>query len=100
MNNDRRVHAYTSQWKIVRYERAGKWYVEWVGSGTAPEFVLHEPHQNNPLRVNRQGRVAVSVGMAAWVASKLGAAVYFDLPGGRTFDARIMEQRHWAAVRG
>lgn len=74
--DDRRVHAshYEGE-EIVRYERAGKWYIELV-----------EPSQHAPARKH------VGIGEAVTRALEIrlmGGTVHFGVPGGSAFDARV-----------
>lgn len=67
---DRTVHAENDQVAIVRYDRAGKWYME--------------PKQ--PGRSRRH----VGVGSAAAEAAKTpDMTIHFGLPGGQAFDRRV-----------
>lgn len=66
---DRTVHAECEGFEVVRYERAGKWYVE----------------PKNPARA------ATHVGVAeaaerAYACAVLGGKVHIGLRGGATFD--------------
>ena len=72
---DRTVHAVTYKGiEIVRYERAGKWYLEWPSGSMIP--CKH-----------------VGVGDAARTAVEHGQTINFGLPGGKTFDARVRRLR-------
>jgi hypothetical protein len=66
---DRTVHgldiAMGDAWEIVRYDRAGKWYIE---------------HPDGR-------RVRVGVNYAARAAAK--GEAYLNRPGGQIFDARV-----------
>lgn len=71
--DDRRAHGTTADGgEIVRYDRAGKWYVEYPDG---------------------QPRRAVSVGSAALLATRPGAEVRRGVPGGGRFDALIKRMR-------
>lgn len=78
MSDDRTVHGHSmwpsDPWDVVRYDRAGKWYIE-HGDGR---------------------RVRVTVNHAA----KVAARNHFNpgLPGGRTFDALVRKYRSEAAA--
>lgn len=88
--SDRTVHAATENWEVVRYDRAGKWYVEWVGApgqhpGTiGPEYLL--------IRVNNNGRAAVDIHDAVTAAIGLGCVHYSGRPGGLAFDRKFEER--------
>ncbi len=70
---DRRVHARTPRLaEIVRYDRAGKWYLEWPGD-----------------REWSAGRAALSLEAAAQIACEPGVQVRLGVPGGLRFDARV-----------
>lgn len=70
--NDRVVHGVTADGgEIVRYDRAGKWYVEWDS---------HRP------------RRAVSVASAAALATMPGAKAYPGRDGGARF-SKIVRDR-------
>jgi hypothetical protein len=67
MPADRTVHARTAVGdEIVRYDRAGKWFIEYAGS-------------------RRQITLAEAVGIATWP----GATVFTGLPGGGAFDRKV-----------
>jgi hypothetical protein len=67
--NDRRVHGHTDDGgEIVRYDRAGKWYVEYPRARMIP--------------CRR-----TTLGEAAFLATRDGADAIRGLPGGRAFDA-------------
>lgn len=83
---DRRVHAENRQWEIVRYDRAGKWYVEWVGDGPPPSWV-GPAHLN--IAVNGAGRAPVTVRQAAVAAVGLSAHHWPGRPGGGSFDRAV-----------
>jgi hypothetical protein len=84
--SDRTVHAYTDEWEIVRYDRAGKWYAEWVGIEAHPVFVVGTDHRTF---VNSQGRAPLTVSTAAMCAKRLEATINYERPGGRTFDRLV-----------
>ena len=84
---DRRVHATTPDWEIARYDRPGKWFIEWVGSvGAEPRFL---PSTLRMVPIARTGRAKLSAQEAAQIAHRLGAAVHLNMPGGSTFDRHI-----------
>lgn len=73
MNEDRIVHALTrSGAEIVRYDRAGKWYIE---------------HPRGTMLPARQ----VSVSEAARIAAP--GIVNFNLPGGLVFERKVRALR-------
>lgn len=68
MSDDRRVHGMSALGnEIVRYERAGKWFLE------------HTP----------QDRVALTFSEAVECALRPNASVRFGVPGGERFDAAV-----------
>lgn len=73
-DHDRTVHArqadYPHEWEIVRYERAGKWFIEYKHGSLIP--CRH-----------------IGVGEAARLAVEAGAFVYFNRPGGAVFDRKV-----------
>lgn len=64
---DRTVHARSGELEIVRYDRAGKWYVEFDPPRMRPAF-------------------RVSLREAASLAVDRRAEVFFGKPGGGSFD--------------
>lgn len=69
-DDDRTVHAKTKDGtEIVRYEQTGKWYAE------APDGSRHHIGVNEAARLSRDG------------------FVYFNRPGGRTFERRVRALR-------
>lgn len=79
MADDRTVHARCGDEELVRYDRAGKWFLE------------YRPARMRPAR-------QVSVGEAVRLALEMierGGSVIFRRPGGTTFDRKVrskMEQ--------
>ena len=70
---DRTVHARCDVAEVVRYEKAGKWYIE-------------------PLRADiSNGRVTVAraAQYAVWGVRNAHGFIHWDLPGGRTFDRLV-----------
>lgn len=66
---NRRVHAECDGFEVVRYDRAGKWYVESKDPGRKREHVgIHE------------------AAIRAFCAVTLGGQVHTGIPGGGTFD--------------
>lgn len=73
---DRTVHARRHDGaEVVRYDRAGRWYVEWPPG-------------------SMKGCVRVSVSKAARLAAADDAEVFFGQPGGRSFDAAVRRLRN------
>ena len=70
---DRTVHARYPGMEIVRYDRAGKWYLEPVAA---------------PLR-RQQVTLRVAAAQAVWGANNKGGVVLFGRPGGLRFDALV-----------
>lgn len=68
--NDRRVHARWEQMEVVRYDRAGKWYLEPTDK--------RAPRQ----QVTIQG----AADYAIWAEENRHGEVFFDVPGGGAFD--------------
>jgi len=77
--DDRRVHARAPGIEVVRYDKAGKWYIEMAAD------------------YGRRGlpaeRIQVGAAEAAETARNLGrrrdGSVYLGLPGGATFDRLV-----------
>jgi hypothetical protein len=67
--NDRLVHARRANGEIVRYNRAGKWYVEWLDTGKRTQLTIRDAAR-----------------MALFWARNDGGIVYRGLPGGTAFD--------------
>jgi hypothetical protein len=67
MMGDRRLHGRVGHGEIVRYDRAGKWYVEWPGST----------------------RYHVTLAEAVDLATGFKGAAYLGIPGGGRFDAAV-----------
>ena len=76
--NDRTIHAAAGEWLIVRYDRAGKWYVE------------YEPKRDRE-------REHIGVGEAARLAGDweevAAGTIYFGAKGGTTFDRLIRKRQ-------
>jgi hypothetical protein len=69
--DDRRIHARDySGVEIVRYDRAGKWYAEQDG---------HRSHIS----------VSKAVAVARYLLDNDRGEVFFGLPGGAMFDAKV-----------
>lgn len=76
---DRRVHAECGLFKIVRLNRAGKWYYEYWSP-------------SNPLIIKL--RTHVKVAEAARLAANMGprGIIYYGLHGGGTFDRLVQRE--------
>lgn len=77
---DRRVHAsHPAGEEVVRYDRAGAWYIELV-----------DPSPHAPMR----DRVTIkkAVRRALELAEDGLGQIHFGLPGGQTFEARVREE--------
>jgi hypothetical protein len=73
--SDRTVHAVTHKGvEIVRYDRAGKWFLEWPLGSMVP--CKH-----------------VGVNEAARTAVEHSADIRVGLPGGKAFDAKVRRFR-------
>lgn len=73
-NTDRTVHAITQTGgEIVRYDRAGKWFIEW------PEGVLIPCRQ-------------LTLREAAKLGADPTATIFLGRPGGRRFDAAVRKE--------
>lgn len=71
--SDRKVHARSPEMEVVRYDRAGKWYLE-------PEhFSLPAQH----VTVKEAARYAV------WAANEANGQIFTGLPGGAMFDRLV-----------
>jgi len=71
--SDRTVHATRANGsEVVRYDRAGKWFLEWAVTA-----------RRKPLTVAEAAELAAA-GDAAW---------YPNRPGGQAFDARVRKLR-------
>lgn len=76
---DRRVHAsHFEGEEIVRYDRAGKWYIELV-----------EPSRDAPAR--KPVKIAEAVSRAVQLVEQ-GGEVHLGLQGGGMFDAMYRAQ--------
>jgi hypothetical protein len=79
MRNDRTVHARDGELEIVRYDRAGKWFVE------------YKPARG---RSAYQTNLAGAVGLACSPTAK----VFYGKRGGKLFDKRVKQQKLVAPV--
>lgn len=73
MNWNRTVHASYPGMEIVRYDRAGKWFLE--------------PTDRSLKR--QRVSIAEAVAQAFWAVTEGGGRVFYGRPGGTTFDARL-----------
>lgn len=69
---DRQVHARSGEMEIVRYNRAGKWYLEYKPVGLPPA-----------------PKLKITLAEAVSIARRESATVYLGKPGGRAFDRLI-----------
>lgn len=72
---DRTVHARYPGMDIVRYNRAGKWYLE----------------PTDPLAQRQRVTLADAVNQAIWARTHGHGEVLFGRPGGATFDRKVRE---------
>lgn len=71
---DRRVHARYDGMAIVRYERAGKWYLE----------------PTNPTLPRQRVKVDEAVQSALWGVQYANGVIRTGVPGGGTFDRKVL----------
>lgn len=71
--DDRIVHARWAQMEVVRYDRAGKWYLEPVGAVS--------PRQQVTLKQAAE--------YAVWARNEREGHLYLDMPGGSRFDLLV-----------
>lgn len=69
--SDRRVHAFCVEYEVVRYDRAGKWFIE---------FGSLEPRRRLTLAS------AVDAAVETW---DHGGSPKMGVPGGGAFDAKL-----------
>lgn len=82
--SDRRVHATGDVVELVRYERAGKWWVEPRKDAKSDRYLIPK------------SRVPVSLEQAVSVAIKLegnGGVVHTGVSGGKRFDSAFFKTR-------
>jgi hypothetical protein len=72
--SDRRVHARYRDMEIVRYNRAGKWYLEPTIPGLPRQHVS----------------ISKAVSAALWGIENAGGSVIPGLPGGKAFDRKVL----------
>lgn len=78
-NADRTVHATTyGGAQIVRYDRSGKWYIEWPDEVRGP---------------GARRRKLVTIAEAVETAVEYAPGIVFGLPGGSAFDAKVRRKR-------
>ena len=71
--SDRRVHAQTRLFQIVRYDRSGKWYAEPTDT--------HIPRHH--ISVAEAARRSVDA------SEVLDGTIYFGVPGGQVFERKV-----------
>jgi uncharacterized protein YuzE len=77
MTNDRRVHAERGDEQLVRYDKAGKYYIEFVPARLRPcRQVTLKSAAINAVRMEREGGV-----------------IHLGLPGGSAFDRAVKKER-------
>jgi hypothetical protein len=74
--SDRTVHAKCPGMEVVRYDRAGKWYLEPTNSPS--------PRQ----RVSIDDAVAY----ACWALHHNNGTLHLHMPGGGTFDSKVLRR--------
>jgi hypothetical protein len=72
---DRRVHARYRGMDVVRYDRAGKWYLEPTDSRLRRQWV----------------KLGDAVNAAVWGVENLNGVVLYGLSGGAAFDKQVRE---------
>jgi hypothetical protein len=70
---DRRVHAANSEAEVVRYDRAGKWYIE--------------PRDRSFQRQHVTVKEAAEY--ALWMYRQAGGTIIYGVPGGGLFDREV-----------
>lgn len=74
MSSDRTVHARGGNVEVVRYDRAGKWWLESIDG----------KHPRKPVTLNKAALVALDM-----LHSEHGQ-VFFGKPGGGAFDRQVL----------
>lgn len=69
----RRIHAANDEYEIVRYDRAGKWYLEYDA-----------PKKRHPLSIGEAAAEARAI-------ARRGGRIFFGLPGGGAFDRMVRD---------
>lgn len=72
---NRRVHARYDGMVIVRYDRAGKWYLE----------------PTSPLLSRQHVKVSEAVQSALWGVQYANGVIHTGVPGGGTFDRKVFD---------
>lgn len=67
--SDRTVHACQPGMEIVRYDRAGKWWLEY-DNGAREQLTLRE---------------------AVYLATRKGSTIFLGRPGGQAFDRKVRD---------
>ena len=89
MASDKRtVHAKGLGFEVVRYDRAGKWYVEDPKLRTDWSLQISY-HPDDRVRPNRNCRAPLSVREAAKLAVHNRFKIKLELPGGEAFDRYV-----------
>jgi hypothetical protein len=70
---DRTVHASNSEAEVVRYDRAGKWYIE----------------PRDPSLQRQHVTVKQAAQYAVWMAENANGVIHSGVPGGGSFDRAI-----------
>lgn len=83
-DNDRTVHARWAQMEVVRYEKAGKWYLEPVGSDS--------------ILSRQRVDVRTAAEYAVWALYNRQGHFYLDQPGGSRFDF-LVDQTHLNSLK-
>jgi hypothetical protein len=70
---DRTVHASYDGMEIVRYDRAGKWYLE----------------PTNPMLKRQAVTISQAVSQALWAEAHVMGRIFLGRSGGKVFDAKV-----------
>lgn len=89
---DRRVHAKGLGFEVVRYDKAGKWYVEDTKLRASWSLQISW-HPDDRAEPNRNCRASLAVREAALLAVNNGFKTRLGLPGGEAFDRFIRMAR-------
>ena len=76
---DRRVHASDGRVEVVRYEKAGKWYIEIPADDRHPFERVH-------VGVSRAAQEAI-------ILEDRGGMIHLGIPGGKTFDDLVVRMQ-------
>ena len=92
MSDHRTVHATGFSYEVVRYERAGKWFVEDTQHRTG--WYLHiSRHHDDRVVAKSVPRARLSVREAAQLSVHNGFKITLGLPGGGAFDRYVRMAR-------